>query len=209
MPALVQRRRDGAAGGIVGSLGADRTQLLASRHGHASPPSASTCQRHMGTSNYTLMLRFERRLNSVVAVIGVGMTRLELFLRPACRCGGIRPNSTQTPPANSYSCRRCRHPLKLHQPAHVVDQVHHADLHRGARDADGPHELAAHRVFLMAEHMLDTGASPWACRVGRRLALRQWMVAVGPPMDAALVTLGLELGLDLRRPIGAIGPHVR
>ena len=43
----------------------------------------------MGTSNYTLMLRFERRLNSVVAVIGVGMTRLELFLRPACRCGGI------------------------------------------------------------------------------------------------------------------------
>ena len=43
----------------------------------------------LGTSNYTLMLRFERRLNSVVAVIGVGMTRLELFLRPACRCGGI------------------------------------------------------------------------------------------------------------------------
>jgi hypothetical protein len=42
-----------------------------------------------GTSNYTLLLRFERHLNSAVAVIGVRMAGFERFLRPACRCGDI------------------------------------------------------------------------------------------------------------------------
>jgi hypothetical protein len=42
----------------------------------------------------------------------------------------------------------------------VVAEVHHADLEPRPRYPDGAHDLTAHRVFLMAEHMLDTGTHP-------------------------------------------------
>src|SRR3981189_679151 len=48
---------------------------------------------------------------------------------------------------------------------------HHPDLEPRPGDADGAHDLAAHRALLVAEYMLDTGAHPRARRVRRRLAL--------------------------------------
>ena len=41
------------------------------------------------------------------------------------------------------------------QAAHVIGEVLHPDLHAGARDANGAHELAAHAGLLATEHMLD------------------------------------------------------
>src|SRR6266571_230767 len=48
-----------------------------------------------------------------------------------------------------------RQPLELNQPADVVTEVHHPDLKPRPRDADGAHDLAAHRVLLVAEYVLD------------------------------------------------------
>src|SRR6516225_5391116 len=50
-------------------------------------------------------------------------------------------------------------------------EVHHADLESRSHDADGAHDLAAHRVLLLAEYVLDTGAHLRARRVRRLLAL--------------------------------------
>src|SRR6266436_4690109 len=63
------------------------------------------------------------------------------------------------------------HPLELNQPADVVAEVHHPDLEPRPHDADGAHDLAAHRALLVAEYVLDTGAHLRARRVRRLLAL--------------------------------------
>src|SRR5262245_5865865 len=71
----------------------------------------------------------------------------------------------------AHSSGRSRHSLELNQSADVVTEVHHPDLEPRPHDADGAHDLAAHRVLLVAEDMLDTGAHLRARRVRRLLAL--------------------------------------
>src|SRR5262249_49943201 len=82
-----------------------------------------------------------------------------------------------------HSSGRRRHPLELNQLADVVAEVHHPDLEPCPRDADGAHDLAAHRALLLAEYVLDTGAHLRARRVrrfwrsdgGRLRAARRWI----------------------------------
>src|SRR5215469_11485415 len=71
-------------------------------------------------------------------------------------------------------------------PADVVAEVHHANLEPRPHDANGAHNLAAHRVLLLAEYVLDTGAPLRERRVRRLLALGQRMIACGAPVDTAL-----------------------
>jgi hypothetical protein len=61
--------------------------------------------------------------------------------------------------------------LELNQSEYAVAEVHHPDLEPRPRDADAARDLAADRVLLLAEDMLDTGAHFRARRVGRLLAL--------------------------------------
>src|SRR5215470_14829155 len=56
----------------------------------------------------------------------------------------------------AYSGWHSRQPLELNQPADVVTEVHHPDLKPRPRDADGAHDLAAHRVLLVAEYVVVT-----------------------------------------------------
>ena len=58
----------------------------------------------------------------------------------------------------AYSGWHSRQPLELNQPADVVTEVHHPDLKPRPHDADGAHDLAAHRILLLAEYVLDTRA---------------------------------------------------
>src|SRR5262252_7764510 len=101
-----------------------------------------------------------------------------------------------------------RRPLQPNETAHIINQVHHADLHGRTRHPDGAHEYAAHPAFLIRKYVFDTGADPRARSVGRLLALRERIVAGTPTMNPALIALLLELGFHLRRPVGAIGPHL-
>src|ERR1700674_4884098 len=117
-----------------------------------------------------------------------------------------RRNTDSTHATNSSG--RSRHPLELYKSAHVVAEVHHPDLEPRPRHADGAHELAAHRVLLVAEHMLDTRAHLRARRVGGLLRRRERTIARRAPMDAALQAPRLELLLDLGRAVGAVGPHL-
>src|SRR5215472_13286766 len=61
------------------------------------------------------------------------------------------------PWAHSSGCS-C-HPLELNQPADVVAEVHHANLEPRPHDANGAHNLAAHRVLLLAEYVATTRAA--------------------------------------------------
>src|SRR5262245_39260348 len=101
-----------------------------------------------------------------------------------------------------------RRSLQPNEAAHIIDQVHHADLRSRAGHTNGTHEYAAHPVFLIRKNVLDAGAHSRAGGVGGLLAPRQRMVAGTPTMNPALVALLLELGFDLRRPVGTIGPHL-
>src|ERR1700674_5402256 len=87
------------------------------------------------------------------------------------------------------SSGRSRHPLELYKSAHVVAEVHHPDLESRPRHADGAHDLAAHRVLLVTEHMFDTRAHPRARRVRGFLRRRERAIARCAPMDAALQPL--------------------
>src|SRR5499427_8395028 len=100
-----------------------------------------------------------------------------------------------------------RRPLQPNETAHIIDQVHHADLHSRACHPNGTHEYPAHPVFLIRKYVLDAGAHSRARGVGGLLALRERMVAGTPMMNPALVALLLELGFHLRRPVGTIGPY--
>src|SRR5262249_21520062 len=57
---------------------------------------------------------------------------------------GVHPGAL----SSGCSC----HPLELNQPADVVAEVHHANLEPRPHDANGAHNLAAHRVLLLAEY---------------------------------------------------------
>jgi len=58
------------------------------------------------------------------------------------------------------SSGRRRHPLERNKAAHVVHQIHHANLHCGTCDTDGAYEDTAHRVLLIPKHVLDASAHP-------------------------------------------------
>src|SRR6195256_6617075 len=111
-------------------------------------------------------------------------------------------------PRWAYSSGARRHPLELNQPANVVTEVHHPNLEPRPRDADGAHDLAAHRALLVAEYVLDTGAHLRARRVRRLLALCQRTIACGAPVDTALQALLLQARLDLDRAVGAVRPDL-
>ena len=108
------------------------------------------------------------------------------FFAPRMPWRGRLTRRWTDPTHATNSSGRSRHPLEMHQSAHVVAQVHHADLEPRPRQADGAHDLAAHRVLLVDEHMLDARAHFRARRVSGLLSFRQRMVACPAPMDAAL-----------------------
>src|SRR5213592_5209849 len=80
------------------------------------------------------------------------------------------------------------------------------DLEPRPRDADGAHNLAAHRVLLVAEYVLDTRAHSRARRVRRLLALRQRTISCGATVDMALQALRRQARLNLHRAVGAVRP---
>src|SRR5262245_55100237 len=57
-----------------------------------------------------------------------------------------------------------RRSLQPNEAAHIIDQVHHADLRSRAGHTNGTHEYAAHPVFLMRKNVLDAGAHSRASR---------------------------------------------
>jgi hypothetical protein len=96
--------------------------------------------------------------------------------------------------------------LRLAQPpaAGVESAGGCSDLKPRPRDADGAHDLATHRVLLVAEYVLDTRAHPRARRVRRLLALRQRTISCGAPGDTALQAFRLQARLNLQRAVGAV-----
>src|SRR3974377_1757588 len=92
-------------------------------------------------------------------------------------------NTDSTHILNSTGRRR---PLQPNEAAHIIDQVHHADLHGRTRHTDGTYEYAAHPVFLIRKYVLYAGAHPRAPGVGDLLALREGMVAGTPAMISCL-----------------------
>src|SRR5215475_330828 len=129
-----------------------------------------------------------------------------IFLLPAMWRGLFTPLYTDSTRERDSGGRR--RPLEPNKAAHVVDQVHHADLRSRARHPNDTDEYAAHPVFLIRKYVFDTGAHSRARGVGGLLALRESMVADTPTMNPTLVALLLELGFRLRRPVGTIGPHL-
>src|SRR5215831_12393197 len=61
----------------------------------------------------------------------------------------LNPDSTHI--LNSTGRRR---PLQPNEAAHVINQVHHANLRSRTCHADGTHEYAAHPVFLIRKYVL-------------------------------------------------------
>src|SRR5258707_8258430 len=125
----------------------------------------------LGTSNNTRFPRFlpwlsERLQRSCQRESPIG-DRFEACGRPRGPFARRHTDSTR----ERTSSGRSRHPLELNQPADVVAEVHHPDLEPRPHDADGTHDLAAHRALLVAEYVLDTGAHLRARRVRRLLAL--------------------------------------
>ncbi len=104
------------------------------------------------------------------------------------------------------SCRG--HPVQRREAAHVIDEVLQADLGACPDDADRAHDPAADRTLLRSEHVLDARADSALGAVRSRLRIRQRMVAVGAPMNAAAKAAGLELCLGLGRAIGAVGENI-
>src|SRR5258708_24395532 len=127
------------------------------------------------------------------------LTRVRLTARSFCTAPhGLHPGA--------HSSGRRRHPLELNQPTDVVAEVHHPDLEPRPHDANGAHDLAAHRALLVAEYMLDTGAHLRARRVCRLLALCQRTIACGTPVDTALQAPRFQARLALHRAVGAVRP---
>ena len=121
------------------------------------------------------------------------------FLFPPTASVGLQT----TPPS---SCRG--EPFQRHQAANVVGQVLQADLGARPHDADRSHDPTARRVLLRSEHMLDASAYPALGVVHSHLRERQRMVAPTASMNPTVVTTGPEFGLDLGRPISAVGEHI-
>ena len=114
--------------------------------------------------------------------------------------------STHTAPHSAGS--RCA-ALELNQPAHIVNQVDHANLRLGTGHADGADELATHRRFLKAKHMLDANPYLRAGLVGFSLSLVERLAAVSFVMDVTAIALLAEAAFGLLRPVGAVAPKLR
>src|SRR4029450_13523865 len=111
-------------------------------------------------------------------------------------------DAARTPPVSALG-RHSRQPLELNQPAGVVTEGHHPHLTPPPREPDGAHDLAAHRVLLVAEYVLDARAHPRARRVRRLLALRQRTISCGAAADTGPQGLAR---LHLPRAVGAVRP---
>src|ERR1700741_4000814 len=85
--------------------------------------------------------------------------------------------------ADSTSCRG--HSVQRHEAANVVGEVLQADCGACPHDADRSHDPAAARTLLRSEYVLDARADSALGAVRSRLRIRQRMVAVGAPMNAA------------------------
>src|SRR4051812_46212419 len=127
--------------------------------------------------------------------------RLSSRLAFSAHCFGW--NTATTPPS---SCRG--EPFQCHQAANVVGQVLQADLGASPHNANRAHNPTARRALLRPEHMLDTSAYPALGVVRSLLRRRQRVVASTASVNPAPVTAGPELGLDLGRPISAVGEHI-
>ena len=68
----------------------------------------------------------------------------------------------------SLSCHLGRRiPEQIFQPPHVVDQIHHADLHGGSHLALGAYpEASTAEHLLVAKHMFHSSTNPGAGAVG-------------------------------------------
>src|SRR2546421_1510372 len=108
--------------------------------------------------------------------------------------------------ASQRQGRSHQRPARAEPGGEFITEVHHPDLKPRPRDADGAHDLAAHRVLLVAEYVLDTRAYPRARRVRRLLALRQRTISCGATVDMALQALLLQARLNLHRAVGAVRP---
>src|SRR4051812_24237690 len=83
-----------------------------------------------------------------------------------------------------------------------------ANLDASPHNANRAHNPTARRALLRPEHMLDTSAYPALGVVRSLLRRRQPVVASTASVNPAPVTAGPELGLDLGRPISAVGEHI-
>ena len=94
-----------------------------------------------------------------------------------------------------------------HEAAHIVGEIGKPDPRRGPGNADRT-DNQVHRSFLLGEDILDGRANLRLTPVGNartqwhRLALRLFHV------DARHEAVLGEMRLDLRRPVGGIGPNV-
>ena len=75
----------------------------------------------------------------------------------------------------------------MNQPAHIVDQIHHADLHTSAGQTDGADKFAAHGTLLKAKHMLDPHPHLRAGFVGLDLASARRFAPPALVMDMATI----------------------
>ena len=78
------------------------------------------------------------------------------FSLPAALRGHFTPRDADSTRKLNSTGRRC--PLQPNEATHIIDQVHHADLHGRTRHPDGTYEYAAHPVFLIRKYVFDTGA---------------------------------------------------
>ncbi len=98
------------------------------------------------------------------------------------------------------------YPFEHGEPPHVGGEVLQPDLGTSAHQADAAHQLAAHRVRLIAEHVLDPGAHARAGSVALLFARAERPVARRAPVDAALVAPLGKVGFSLGGAVGAVGP---
>src|SRR5262249_50386679 len=124
--------------------------------------------------------------------VGAGRNR-PIFPVPRDAAGHFyaTPHTDSTHAHNSPGRRR---PLQPNEATHIIDQVHHADLHSRTRHPNGTYEYAAHPAFLIRKYVLDAGPHARARGVGGLLAPRERMATGTPTMNPALVALLLELG---------------
>ena len=98
-----------------------------------------------------------------------------------------RRNTDRTHTINSS--RRSRYPLEMDQSAYVVAEVHHPDLEPRPCHADGAHDLAAHRVLLVADPWRSTHR---AAAADRQNPSDPWPHRAPRPVSDALTESDLQ-----------------
>lgn len=129
---------------------------------------------------------------------------------------GLVGTAPSANPATRWQYRSLQHPYsscraritaaQCPKTLHAGGKVLHADLGLGPHRTDGSHDGAAHVIGLRTEYVLDPdphgrfGPVALLDLLGQRLASFALVVNVeGEPS-------GFQPGLDLRRPIGCVGP---